>query len=114
LEPNDPNYHGSLGHGIYMGAERSTAEGYGQYVHEGDVRMDNPLVIDAHESINHNYLTPSAYDESWTPYRVTDDNTGKVLYDGDDEDRAREIEESHPNATFTNKYDTDEFVPESV
>jgi hypothetical protein len=59
LRTSVPAYEGSLGEGIYFGQDRETAEFYGKNVHEVQVRIANPLVIDATEGTNY-HVDPEA------------------------------------------------------
>ena len=44
---NMPPYEGGIGEGIYFGETPNIAAGYGPYIHEVEVDLKNPLIIDA-------------------------------------------------------------------
>ena len=59
-----PPYKGSIGRGIYFADNPQTAAYYGQKVHEVDVDLKNPLIIDAcRDGEQINYRNPPEVDE---------------------------------------------------
>ena len=97
LKPNTPPYIGGLGAGIYFAEEPTQAAFYGGRVYEADVQINNPLIIDAAESINYriapeieeHYSQTGGYDsilvgESVVPFDVLIGGQWCEIRDGND------------------------------
>lgn len=96
LEERDPDYSGSLGHGIYMGQNRDTAETYATdrgHVLDVPVRLRNPLRIDPEEFMSYREAPP--HGGSWEEWNdmISRKEKGEINPDSEDYSRDEDPDE---------------------